>query len=285
MSGAFSDIFRPRTTEQSKEEYYLPEKRNTRSLIKPVMSLISFGYAGLMGFLAFASLYYDVQIVSKPAFAALEIILAIIFGGAMIYTRKQILTSIAGLFGLLFYLPIVVLYYSPDNLIMLVPLGILAVVLFFCSGAGEGIKTILGTIYLLLYVIGILAYYLYVSIFAGNTIDVVTFHSTSPSQTYRCYVLDITDSSEGSTRVVIEPNTYDIDYGSIKFIEKGYKRTVYNVRKNKLNIIPEWSSDETDRDVLSINGEVRFRGSDATNPDDAYRYFDVKKRKFRFLNS
>ena len=41
----------------------------------------------------------------------------------------------------------------------------LAVVLFFCSGAGEGIKTILGTIYLLLYVIGILAYYLYVSIF------------------------------------------------------------------------------------------------------------------------
>ena len=243
----------------------MPEKRNTRSLIKPVMSLISFGYAGLMGFLAFASLYYDVQIVSKPAFAALEIILAVVFGGAMIYTRKQILTSIAGLFGLLFYLPIVVLYYSADNLILLVPLGILAVVL--------------------LYVIGILAYYLYVSIFAGNTIDVVTFHSTSPSQTYRCYVLDITDSSEGSTRVVIEPNTYDIDYGSIKFIEKGYKRTVYNVRKNKLNIIPEWSSDNTDRDVLTINGEVRFRGSDATNPDDAYRYFDVKKRKFRFLNS
>ena len=81
----------------------MPENRNTRSLIKPVMSLISFGYAGLMGFLAFASLYYDVQIVSKPAFAALEIILAIIFGGAMIYTRKQILTSIAGLFGLLYF--------------------------------------------------------------------------------------------------------------------------------------------------------------------------------------
>ncbi|MBP1590502.1 MAG: hypothetical protein ILP22_00485, partial [Oscillospiraceae bacterium] len=73
----------------------MPENRKSRSLIKTVMSFISIGYAGLMGFLAFASLYYDMQIVSKPAFIALEIILAVVFGGAMIYTRKQIITSIA----------------------------------------------------------------------------------------------------------------------------------------------------------------------------------------------
>lgn len=269
---------------KTKEEYYLPDSRKTQFLIKVVLSLISIGYIGLMGFLAFASLYYDMQIVNQTAFIALEIILAIVFGGAMIYTRKQIITSIASLFGLLFYLPIVVLYYSSENLVMLVPLGILSVTLFFLSGAGEGIKTILGTIYLLLYIICILLYYLYVSIFAGNTIDVITYQSVSPSETYRCYVLDITDSSEGSTRVVIEPNTYDIDYGSVRFVEKGFKRTVYNVRKNKLNIIPEWSSSSKDGDVLTINDEIRFRGSDATNLDEAYRYFSSENRKYRFLN-
>ncbi len=262
----------------------MPENKKTKLMIKRVLSLLSIGYIGLMTFLAFASLYYDIQIVKQTSFVALEIILGLIFGSAMIYSRKQILTSVASLFGLLFFLPVVVLYYSPENLVMLVPLGILAVTLFFVSGAGEGIKTILGTIYLLLYILCILAYYLYVSIFAGNTIDTVTYQSVSPSGDYRCYVLDITDSSEGTTKVVIEPNTYDIDYGSVKFVEKGYSRIVYNVRKNKLNIIPEWSTDSKAGDVLTINGEVRFRGSDAVNPDDAYRYFTPKKRQYRFIN-
>lgn len=262
----------------------MTDNKKTQLLIKRIISLISIGYIGLMYFLAFASLYYDMQIVNQSAFIALEIILGIVFGGAMIFSRKQLLTSIASLFGLLFYLPVIVLYYNTDNLIMLVPLGLLSVTLFFICGAGEGIKTILGTIYLLLYIISILAYYLYVSIFAGNTIDTITYQSVSPSETYRCYVIDITDSSEGATKVVIEPNTYDLDYGSVKFVEKGFKRIVYNVRKNKLNIIPEWSSDSSEKDILTISGEVRFKGSDATNLDDAYRYFTKKKRKFRFLN-
>lgn len=262
----------------------MPENINIKLLIKRILSLISIGYAGLMGFLAFASLYYDIKIVNQTGFIILETILGLIFGGTMIYTRKQILTSIAGLFGLLFYLPVVILYYSPENLILLIPLGVISVVVFFFSGAGEGIKTILGTIYLLLYIICILFYYLYVSIFAGNTIDVVTFESVSPSETYRCYVLDITDSSEGTTKVVIEPNYCDIDYGSIRFVEKGYKRVVYNVRKNKLNIIPEWSTDPEDGDILKINDEIRFRGSDAVKTDEAYRYFSSENRKYRFIN-
>lgn len=261
----------------------MPENINIKLLIKRILSLLSIGYVGLMAFLAFASLYYDVKIVSRTSFIILEIFLGLLFGGTMIYTRKQILTSIAGLFGLLFYLPVVVLYYSPENLILLIPLGIVSVLVFFFSGAGEGIKTILGTIYLLLYIICILAYYLYVSIFAGNTIDTVTYESISPSQAYRCYVLDITDSSEGTTKVIIEPNTLDIDYGSIKFVEKGYKRVVYNVRKNKLNIIPEWTTDPEDGDILMIDGEVRFRTSDAVNEDPAYRYFAAENRKYRFL--
>ena len=118
----------------------------------------------------------------------------------------------------------------------------------------------------------------------GNTVDVVTFQSVSPSQSYRCYVLDITDSSQGTTKVAIEPNDRDIIYSNIKFIEKGYKRVVYNVRKNNLNLIPEWTTDSEYGDVLTINGEVRFRSVDAVNENEAYQYFVPEARKFKFLN-
>lgn len=262
----------------------MPENINTKLLIKRILSLLSIGYAGLMVFLASSSLYYDIQITNRVSLIVLEVFLGLLFGGTMLYTRKQILTSICGLFGLIFYLPIVILYYSKENLVILIPLGILSVLVFFFSGAGEGIKTILGTIYLLLYIIFILAFYLYTNVFMGNTVDVVTFQSVSPSQSYRCYVLDITDSSQGTTKVAIEPNDRDIIYSNIKFIEKGYKRVVYNVRKNNLNLIPEWTTDSEYGDVLTINGEVRFRSVDAVNENEAYQYFVPEARKFKFLN-
>jgi len=262
----------------------LPENINIKLLVKRILSLLSIGYIGLMIFLAYSSLYYDIKITNKTSFVILEIFLGLLFGGTMLYTRKQILTSIAGIFGLLFYLPVVILYYSKENLILLIPLGIVSVLVFFFSGAGEGLKTILGTIYLLLYIICILVYYLYISIFAGSTVDVITHESISPSQNYRCYVLDITDTSEGTTKVIIEPNYGDIVYSNITFEEKGYKRVVYNIRKNNLNLIPEWSTSEKDGDILKINGEIRFRHTDAINEGEAYRYFTPDKRKLRFLN-
>lgn len=266
----------------------MSDDKNITIWIKRILSLMSIGYAGLMGFLAMTSLYYDINITNKTSFIVFEVILAIVFGGTMLYTRKQLLTSVAGLFGLLFYLPVVILYYSKENLIFLIPLGVLTILFFFLSGAGEGLKTILGTIYLLLYIICILVYYLYVSIFSGLTTDVVTYSSVSQSNDYRCYVLDITDTSKGTTKVVVEPNYYDIVYKNITFVEKGYERVVYNVREHNLNIIPEWTTSEKDGDILKINGEVRFRASDAVKEGEAYMYFsndkELGRRKFKFLD-
>lgn len=264
----------------------MTEKKDITIWIKRIVSLLSIAYGALMVFLAYTSLYYDIQITHPKSFIALVVFLALLFGGVMIYTRKQFVTSVVGLFGLLLYLPIVILFYSKDNLVLLIPIGLVAVLIFFFSGAGEGLKTIIGTVYLLLYVICILAYYLYVSIFSGHTVDVVTQRAVSVTGAYRCYVLDITDNTSiGTTKVVVEPNDKDLEYSSVKFIEKGYERIVFNVRQNNIDLNLEWTNDDENTDLLKVNGEVRFKSSDAERTDDktVYDFFSTKKRSFKFF--
>lgn len=262
----------------------MTEKKDITIWIKRILSLLSIAYGALMIFLAYTSIYYDIKITHPKSFVVLVVFLTALFGGVMIYTRKQFLTSAVGLFGLLLYLPVIVFYYSKENLILLIPLGIVTVLIFFLSGAGEGLKTIIGTIYLLLYVICILAYYLYVSIFSGHTVDVIKNSMISKSQDYRCYVLDITDSSKGTTKVIVEPNDKDIVYSNITFVEKGYHRIVYNVRQRDLELQLEWTSDEKNKDILKVNDEVRFKSSDAVKKQKDYNFFSSDNRTAKFFN-
>ncbi len=261
----------------------MSEKKNITIWAKRILSLLSIAYGGLLFFLTYTSLYYEIKITNMKSFVVMVIFLSIVFGGVMLYTRKQVVTSVVGLFGLLLYLPVLILFYSKENLVLLIPLGIITILIFFFSGAGEGLKTIIGTIYLLLYIISILAYYLYVSIFSGHTIDVVKAEAVSKTQTYRCYVLDITDTSKGTTKVIVEPNKFDIVYDNITFVEKGYQRIVYNVRQNNLDIQIEWTQNEQGEDILLVNNEVRFKSSDALKKERAYDFFAKTKRKEKFL--
>lgn len=261
----------------------LTDKKTMVTWAKRVVSLFSIGYIGLMAFLAYTSFYYDISITNRSSFTVLVVCLSLLFAGTMIFSRKQVITSIVALASPLCYLPVLVFYYSKENLIFLIPLGIITVLLFFFGGAGEGLKTIVGTIYLLLYIICILAYFLYVSIFLGHTVDVVTERSVSQSQQYRCYVLDITDNSKGTTKVIVEPNYLDLVYGSVTFVEKGYERIVYNVRKNNLDLDIEWVTDSQGKDMLKVDGDIRFKATDAIKPEQAYSFFVKDKRQWKFF--
>lgn len=261
----------------------LTDKKTMMIWAKRVVSLFSVGFIGLMAFLAYTSFYYDISITNRSSFTVLVVCLSLLFAGTMIFSRKQVVTSIVALVAPLCYLPIVVFYYSQENLIFLIPIGAITILLFFFGGAGEGLKTIVGTIYLLMYIICILAYFLYVSIFLGHTVDVVKEQSVSQTKQYRCYVLDITDNSKGTTKVIVEPNYLDIVYGSVTFIEKGYERIVYNVRENNLDLDLEWTLDSQGKDMLKVNGDVRFKATDAIKPELAYSFFVKDKRQWKFF--
>ncbi len=264
---------------------YLTDKKKLTVWIKRLLSLMSIAYVGLMLFLAKTSLYYDVNITHPVGFTVLIVFLVILFGGTMLYSRKQFLTSVAGMLGLLLYMPVVILNYNKENAILLIPVGLLAVLLFFFGGAGEGLKTIVGTIYLLLYIVCILAYYLYVQVFAGKVVDTITYQSISETENYRCFVHNIDDTSDGTTKIIVEPNFYDKVFKDVTFVDRRFHRIVYNVRAKDLNLKVEWSHDAKNEDLLKVDGEIRFKSSDALKSDEAYRFFDEKDswKKFKFF--
>lgn len=74
----------------------------------------------------------------------------------MFYTRKQIVTRVCLCISpLIIFLMMIVAF---GNWYMIIPPLAITAVVFLASGAGETLKTILGTIYLMMFVVGALVY-------------------------------------------------------------------------------------------------------------------------------
>ena len=102
-------------------------------------------------------------------------------------------------------LPVVLLYFGEWGLI--IPIVIVGIVILLLSGAGEGMKTAIATIILLLYIFGALGYFLFTSFFVAATKEEVIDTGVSPSGAYRYRIVNTEDTSNGSTAIYVEPNT------------------------------------------------------------------------------
>ena len=103
--------------------------------------------------LAFA---YSLEPTNPIALFLLYVLVNFIFGGLMFYTRKQIITRFCLCISpLIIFLMMIVAF---GNLYMIIPPLAITAVVFLASGAGETLKTILGTIYLMMFVVGALVY-------------------------------------------------------------------------------------------------------------------------------
>ncbi len=226
---------------------------------KRCVSVFSIVFLVILLLLDYMAMFYDVQITNLQSFLVTIIIVSLVLGAIMIYTRKNFITSLVSMLSILVFLPLVLLCFG--NWALLIPLAIVSVVMFFTCNASENTKTILGTIYVMLFIMGAIAYLLYTSLIVGQTQDSKSESYISNSQTYRCYIVDTVDSSTGSTKIYVEPNDYDVNYNGISFIAEGYQRIVYNVRERK-SVDIEWRDDD-----LYVDGQLRFRHSDATEND------------------
>ena len=103
--------------------------------------------------LAFA---YSLEPTNPIALFLLYVLVNFIFGGLMFYTRKQIITRVCLCISpLIIFLMMIVAF---GNWYMIIPPLAITAVVFLASGAGETLKTILGTIYLMMFVVGALVY-------------------------------------------------------------------------------------------------------------------------------
>ena len=179
---------------------------------------------------------------------------------AMLYSRFKILTRVVGILLLPAMFPLVLICFGEWE--MIIPIAITALIVFFLSGASETTKTVFGVIYLLLYILGSLAYFMLISFFSTPTVQTILESGVSPTGSYRYEIIQTDDSSGGDIEVHVEPNDRDIDLPLISFIAVGYDRVVYQERPaNPENAHAEWttvSRKEVTQELLAISEDVEI---------------------------
>ena len=124
--------------------------------LKRAVALLCWGYTALMVWVVWLNFGFYFEYENATALFVLYLFVNIAALGLMIYTRKQVLTMINVMLLPPVIFALVILGFG--NWYMILPPLCVAVAMFFISDANETLKTVLGTMYLLLYVVGVVAY-------------------------------------------------------------------------------------------------------------------------------
>ncbi|WP_024862099.1 hypothetical protein [Ruminococcus flavefaciens] len=240
---------------------------------KRVVALLSIVYMLFVCRLCYFSIFYDMQINDRVStcLAVSGVSLAALI--VMLYTRRQILTRIASFIILPAMLPVVLLYFGEWGLI--IPIIVVGIVILLLSGAGEGVKTALATIILLLYIFGALGYFLFTTFFVSAVKEQVVETGVSPSGTYRYRVVNTEDTSNGSTAVYVEPNYADVKNDFAVFTLKNQEHVVYMERPVQSKVEIKWDT-KTRQEITdylnSISDEIEVTLTDAELKALGYTY-------------
>ncbi len=230
---------------------------------KRAVSLLSPLYCIPIVALSYLSIFYEMTVTDPKSICILLSAISAIALIVMLYTRRQFLTVLSSLVMLPALLPAVLLYFGEWH--VLVPLLVVAIIIFFFSGLGETAKTVFGTIFVLLYLLGSLVYFMYTTLFAPSTVSTVVESNISPSGAYRYEVVNTVDSSNGSTAVIVESNTMDKIYDTMVFKPRGLTRTVLMSRPLQESTNIEWKTETRaaiTSDIYSISKDVEVTLSD-----------------------
>lgn len=238
---------------------------------KRIASVLGLLYAFYLCVLSFRSVFYEVIIEKPIMFCTYLSSISIVAMILMIYSRKQFATKLASFIMIPALLPIVLMCLGSWE--MIIPLAVCAVVIFFASGANEGTKTLLGIMFLLIYILASLAYFIFTSYLASPAVKKTIEEGISPSGKYRYEVINTTDSSNGSTTVMLEPNDMDIIRKSVTYKVKGYDRKLC-VKRPLTEVKIEWKDDD-----LYINGERWFTPEQA----EKGKWFEKESFSFDFM--
>lgn len=192
---------------------------------KRAMALISVLYAAGVCRLAYLAIFYDVHIKSRVSLCITIVAVSLIALLGMLNSRKQILTRVCSVVILFAMFPVFLLYFGEWAII--IPILITGAAIFLLSGAGEGAKTVWGTIILLTYILGSVGFFMFKAFFVSSAEEILIDSGTSPSGRYRYEVVNVEDSSDGCTTVYVEPNYADVRYPFTRFTLKNIRRAVY----------------------------------------------------------
>lgn len=150
-------------------------------------SFLTVGYGAFLLWLAWLVFTHHLVPTNPVSLFALYLFINVMFGVLMIYTRGQFITQLVACLLHPCILAMLILAYG--NWFLLIPPFAVATVVFFAVRSSETLKTILGTVYLILFVLGVIGYHT-LQIFSINPFKIdIALRSDeylySPGKTYR----------------------------------------------------------------------------------------------------
>lgn len=206
------------------------------------------------------------EVENFSAMMVLYVFLNFIFGAIMFFTRKQIPTIITAL--VIPFLTFVLMIVGFGQWHFIIPPLIVSAVIFLSCGVGESCKTVMGTLLLIMFVVGGLAYNIMCEYLDINLFYVTTEEFTSQGQDldFSARSKDYLETSDGKYRLVhyVEQkgdNNVVSYYVEEAFKDKEYpfvicrkvfgcKRVLVSVYERDIN--PRWVNNTT----LSIDGKT-----------------------------
>ena len=242
-----------------------------------VVSVLCAAYTLVLGYFAYAVFFYDIVYMDKTTFAIAYAAFSMVSALFFFYTRRSFITCIIGMVNMVAFFPTLLMDWG--NWPLLIPAAMVTVFGFFCCKMNDTIKTVFGTIFLLLYILGGIAFFLIMNVFRVTTVDTLLTPDgglVSPSGYFRCYVIDVQNKSSGKVAVYVEPNQLDKNIKDVIELRTTIKRLIKQaIKENKddaLHYDVHWEGD-----LLMINGEEYFDEKDFLAETDAGVTYDFSE--------
>ncbi len=265
--------------------------------VKRGVAIFSLIYTAVVIMLTLATFFYRLEVNegSEAAFFTIYFMLSAIFLVFMLYSKDTVITRINGIL----LLPIVffLVLFNMNNVIIFVPPLIVAIIMFFYCRIPEKLKVLLGTVYLMMYIVGIFAFFILNMLLGSSAVETrltgdlseddpvyslydMEYVSTitnpantvSPDGKMQFYICDVQNKEDGQVIIYVEPYGEDKYYNFFTLRQKGIKRKVKFYKGR--GIVPEvfW----TDNNVLT------YRMPDSSDYDNS-QIILPGKNYFEFL--
>lgn len=254
------------------------------------VSFLSLGFPLLILYVDWLSFaYYFEQQNSIPLFL-LYVLVNFVFGGIMLYTRRQIITQIVACITPIAAFVMLILAFG--EWYMIIPPVVICLLTFLAAGTNETFKTILGTIYLLMFVVGTLVYLtlLHFNLTVQSLLSLTECDMTkrsekyiySPDKAYRVVkYIDTSNSERTVASYYIEKTEDDVELPYLKcFKHLGSQKLLVTMDPDSVKC--SWVSDTE----LFIDGRIKnipeiFKKAENAgeeeedNPEDYLTYYEI----------
>lgn len=229
--------------------------------VKFGVSFLSLGLPAFMVYVDWLALAYYLQPVSAVPLFLMYILVLFVFAGIMFYTRMQIITRIVALVTPA--LAFVLLFIAFGNWYLIIPPIVISAFTFLASGMNETLKTILGTVYLLMFVVGTLVYLTMLhfnltiqTLMPFSECDISkrsTDYDFSPDKTYRLVLyIDNAGNERSLVSYYLEKTADDVELPYLRCY-KHLDSLKILATMDKDSVVYKWLSDNE----LYIDGHVK----------------------------